>query len=39
MPGAGFGEAGEGFIRLSYAISERDIKEGVIRIKKFVESL
>ena len=39
VPGAGFGEAGEGFIRLAYAISERDIKEGVIRIKKFVESL
>ncbi|HWR62126.1 MAG TPA: pyridoxal phosphate-dependent aminotransferase, partial [Clostridia bacterium] len=29
VPGSGFGEAGEGFIRISYATSEENIKEGL----------
>jgi len=37
VPGSGFGEAGEGFIRISYATSEENIKEGLKRIKGFVE--
>jgi len=37
VPGSGFGEAGEGFIRISYATSEENIKEGLRRIKAFVE--
>ncbi|HRU40876.1 MAG TPA: pyridoxal phosphate-dependent aminotransferase, partial [Candidatus Diapherotrites archaeon] len=32
VPGSGFGEAGEGFIRISYATSEENIKEGLRRI-------
>ncbi|HYF84053.1 MAG TPA: pyridoxal phosphate-dependent aminotransferase [Clostridia bacterium] len=39
VPGSGFGEAGEGFIRISYATSEEKIKEGLRRIKAFVEGL
>jgi aminotransferase len=39
VPGSGFGEAGEGFIRISYATSEENIKEGLKRIKAFVEGL
>jgi aminotransferase len=39
VPGSGFGEAGEGFIRISYATSEENIKEGLKRIKSFVEGL
>jgi len=39
VPGTGFGEGGEGFVRLSYATSEENIREGLKRIKEFVESL
>lgn len=39
VPGVGFGQGGEGFIRISYATSEENIREGLRRIKKFVESL
>ena len=39
VPGSGFGEGGEGFVRLSYATSEENIVEGLKRIKEFVESL
>lgn len=39
VPGSGFGEAGEGFIRISYATSEEKIKEGLKRIKNFVNGL
>lgn len=39
LPGEDFGEAGKGFVRLCYAVSEENIKEGVKRLKSFVESL
>lgn len=39
VPGNGFGEGGEGFIRLSYATSEETIKEGLKRIRTFAEGL
>ena len=39
VPGTGFGEGGEGFVRLAYATSEDNIREGLRRIKEFVESL
>ena len=39
VPGTGFGEGGEGFVRLSYATSEENIVEGLKQIKEFVESL
>ena len=39
VPGTGFGEEGEGLVRLSYATSRERILEGFARIKAFVESL
>jgi aminotransferase len=39
VSGTGFGDAGEGFVRLSYATSEENIEEGLRRIKSFVCSL
>lgn len=38
-PGTTFGEAGEGYIRLSYATSEENIRAGMKRIADFVKSL
>ena len=39
VPGTSFGEAGEGFIRVSYAYSIEQIKEATSRIKKFLDKL
>lgn len=39
VPGSGFGEGGEGFIRITYATSEEKIKEGMARVKGYVEGL
>ncbi|MGC2873845.1 pyridoxal phosphate-dependent aminotransferase [Ihubacter sp. rT4E-8] len=39
VPGSGFGSAGEGFVRISYATSKENIEEGLRRIKAFVENL
>ena len=36
VPGSGFGSAGEGFVRLSYATAEANITEGLKRIEEFV---
>lgn len=36
-PGSAFGPAGEGFFRISYATSEDQIREGLKRIKKFLD--
>lgn len=38
-PGTAFGPCGEGFIRISYATSEDQIREGISRIKKTLTSL
>ena len=38
-PGAAFGPHGEGFFRISYATSEDQIREGLGRIKAFMQSL
>ncbi len=38
-PGSAFGPAGEGFIRLSYATSEDNIREGLSRIAAFMKKL
>ena len=35
VPGSGFGEAGEGYVRLSYVATTENIKEGLRRISKF----
>ena len=39
VPGTAFGEAGEGFIGVSYAYSIEQIKEATSRIKKFLDKL
>lgn len=39
VPGTAFGEAGEGFIRVSYAYSIEQIKEATSRIKKFLDKI
>lgn len=39
VPGSGFGEAGDEFIRMSYATSEENILEGLKRIDGFMRSL
>ncbi|MFQ5800817.1 MAG: pyridoxal phosphate-dependent aminotransferase [Candidatus Hydrothermarchaeales archaeon] len=39
IPGSAFGEAGEGFLRLSYATSMENIEKGIERIKKAVKEL
>jgi aminotransferase len=38
VPGSGFGEAGEGYLRLSFATSEEAIKEGLDRIERAIMS-
>lgn len=39
IPGTAFGACGEGFVRISYAYSIEDLKVGLDRIKKFIESI
>lgn len=39
VPGTGFGAGGEGFIRISYAASEENIREGLRRMERFVGRL
>ena len=39
VPGTAFGEAGEGFIRVSYAYSIEQLKEATKRIKQFLINL
>ncbi|MFQ8705111.1 MAG: aminotransferase class I/II-fold pyridoxal phosphate-dependent enzyme [Thomasclavelia sp.] len=39
VPGTAFGEAGEGYIRVSYAYSIDQIKEATTRIKTFLDKL
>jgi aminotransferase len=37
-PGSGFGKTGEGHLRISYSISNEQVKEGMGRIKKCLEN-
>ena len=39
VPGTGFGASGEGFVRISYATSTENIREGIRRIGEFVREL
>ncbi|MGI5963759.1 MAG: pyridoxal phosphate-dependent aminotransferase [Lawsonibacter sp.] len=39
VPGSGFGESGEGYVRITYATSEDNIRRGMERIKDYVASL
>ena len=38
LPGSDFGPSGEGFVRLCYATSEKNILEGIERLRKLVEA-
>jgi len=39
VPGTAFGECGEGFVRCAYATSLENIKEAVVRLRRFVARL
>jgi len=39
VPGSGFGEAGEGYVRISYVSSKEETIEGLKRIRSFMEKL
>lgn len=39
VPGITYGDACEGYVRLAFTMNEEKIKEGVKRIKRFVDSL
>ena len=39
IPGTAFGDCGEGFLRISYAYSIDNLKEGLERIEKFINTL
>jgi aminotransferase len=39
IPGTAFGACGEGFVRISYAYSIENLKVGIDRIHKFIDSL
>ncbi len=39
VPGSGFGEGGEGYVRISYVASREDTVEGLKRIRAYTESL
>ena len=39
VPGTAFGECGEGFVRCAYATSLENIKEAMVRLRRFVAKL
>ena len=39
VPGTAFGECGEGFVRCAYATSLENIKEAVVRLRRFIAKL
>ena len=39
VPGNAFGACGEGFLRISYAYSVKDLRRALGRLKKFVDRL
>ena len=39
VPGSAFGESGEGYIRCSYATGMDELKEAMLRMRRFVERL
>ena len=39
IPGSAFGAAGEGYVRMAYTCSEKDMTEAIRRIKEFCTSL
>ena len=39
VPGNAFGDAGEGYVRISYAYSLENLKEAIGRLERFVKKL
>lgn len=39
VPGSGFGDAGNGYVRISYTVADEEIIEGMARLKKYLEEL
>lgn len=39
VPGTAFGDSGEGFVRISYAYSERALKEGILRLERYLNKI
>ena len=39
VPGTAFGDCGEGFLRISYAYSLKNLKEALGRMQKFIDRL
>jgi len=39
VPGTAFGDCGEGFIRCAYATSMENLKEAMVRLKRFIANL
>ena len=39
VPGSGFGECGEGYIRMTYATSDENIRRGFDRIREYIGGL
>ena len=39
VPGSGFGDGGEGYVRISYVSSKADTEEGLRRMRRFMEEL
>ncbi|HCQ88528.1 MAG TPA: pyridoxal phosphate-dependent aminotransferase, partial [Clostridium sp.] len=39
VPGSAFGEGGEGYIRISYCYNEKELKEALDRMEKFIGRL
>lgn len=37
VPGTAFGDAGEGYVRITYATSDENIIEGMARLKKYIQ--
>ena len=39
VPGSGFGQCGEGYIRMAYAASDENIRKGFERIGDYIERM
>jgi aminotransferase len=39
VPGTAFGDCGEGFVRCAYATNLNNIKEAMVRLKRFIGKL
>ncbi|REC30961.1 aromatic amino acid aminotransferase [Enterococcus pseudoavium] len=39
VPGSAFGQSGEGFLRISYAYSIKELKEAIRRLERFIQRL